>query len=293
MTNTPQNELLHTIRGGETLQSIATRYYGTADRWRSLVDTNQLRPPYISDDPLAQCGQRLQRYALVRKVSPGTMRLTIGGAGNPEVLRPGARIVLERPTGIGPIVRDMLEVKSYASSAINLTASLTNAYNANTYVDVFAPAVELPGRVLRSGDLLRVPGIVPLEAPPEIDQHNLYGRDIATDASGQLMLDDSGDLALTSGTDNLIQQLRRRVHTVQGTLLRHPTYGCRAEQFIGQASLPDTLRLIEAWTGLALVDDPRVEAVTFVSATVLADAIIVTARVKIHDEAVEFSLAFR
>lgn len=287
------SDVYHTIRGGETLQSIAARYYGSHAAWRSLVGPNNLRPPYISDNPLDQYGSWQASFVLAQTVSPGASRLTLT-SDNSDLLRFGARLVLEqRVPQSNTLIRETALVLSYSVLAVNLQAPLQNTFYANSTLAVYPPEIELRGRVLRSGDILVVPNVVAASAavadPAKHD--SIYGRDIASTPAGQLILDEAGDLLIASGATNLVQQLERRVRTVQGTLYRHTDYGCRAEQFIGQAALPETLLLIEAWVGLALARDPRVESVAFVAATVVQDAIMVKARVNIHDASTDINLS--
>jgi phage baseplate assembly protein W len=285
--------LYHTIRGGETLQSISMKYYGSASRWRVLVTPNDLRPPYISDDIADTYGLKLAGYTLAQTVTPGASRLVLK-TGDPEILRLGARLLLiRRSTTSRALTSDTMEVLSYSAGAVNLKSKVKNTYYAGTEVGVYAPEQELKGRVLRSGGLLLIPGKDGDLYAPDVptDNENLYGRDISVTRDGYLQITAAGDLVIASGNENLIQQLIRRVRTVQGTLVRHPEYGCRAEQFIGQAAIPDTLTLIEAWTGLALSRDVRVESVEYVTATMEQDAIRVRARVRLHDETADFSLA--
>jgi phage baseplate assembly protein W len=46
------------VRHSDTLQSIALRELGNADRWRDLIAINDLAPPYITNDP-AQASPRV------------------------------------------------------------------------------------------------------------------------------------------------------------------------------------------------------------------------------------------
>lgn len=40
------------VQRGDTLAALATRYLGTASRWRELVIANRLAPPYVAEAPL-------------------------------------------------------------------------------------------------------------------------------------------------------------------------------------------------------------------------------------------------
>lgn len=53
-------------RRGDTLQRIALREMGDASRWYDLVTLNDLRPPYLTDDPAAAGPQVLLTGQLLR-----------------------------------------------------------------------------------------------------------------------------------------------------------------------------------------------------------------------------------
>ena len=53
----------YTVQQGDTLESIAAAKLNSADRWRDIAIINQLRQPFISDDPYQQYGPASTRSA--------------------------------------------------------------------------------------------------------------------------------------------------------------------------------------------------------------------------------------
>ena len=58
------------IRHGDTLQAIAARELGDASLWTDLITYNELRPPFITDDPAMAGHGVLLSGALIRLPAP-------------------------------------------------------------------------------------------------------------------------------------------------------------------------------------------------------------------------------
>lgn len=129
--------------------------------------------------------------------------------------------------------------------------------------------------VLVAGELIRVPSSTGVYTDAA-DTGQVYERDVLM-INRRLVADDGGDLAIVSGSKNLVQQLRHRINTPRGQLRRHAEYGCLIWRVQGAVSGPVANTLAAEYVKAALLADYRVSSVVEATAQVNGDAIIVTA----------------
>lgn len=191
----------YTLREGDTLQMIAQTELGSVDKWRDIVDINNLNYPYI--------------------------------------------------------------------------------------VKTSQEKVKNPEHLLTFGDSLKLPianTITKLQMDDfnKVDQHYIYdtalGVDIAMEIQADLGLDDeiaylketlnTGGLMSFGGINNLQQSLTMRLLTRKGSLLRHPNYGTKLLDYIGETVNPDNLSLAQDEIIRTCKTDERVDTVKIVDFTV-------------------------
>lgn len=173
------------VQVGDSLRRISLRELGDASRWTELALLNDLRPPYVVDDP----------------------------------------------NQAGP-------------------------------------------KVLAAGDPIRLPAAVSL-ATVDTDPDAVFLRDLEL-AEGDLRAA-HGDLALVGGVPNLRQALTLRLRTAKKELGFHPRYGCLARTLVGRVTGPAADQLAAFYVRSALLEDDRIDRVASCVATVVGDAITVTA----------------
>lgn len=132
-----------------------------------------------------------------------------------------------------------------------------------------------PG-VLLSGSFIKVPAPAGFSTDGA-DRGQVYERDCLM-TNRQLGVDDSGDLLVASGADNLRQQLAHRIMTPRGQARRHPEYGCLIYRLIGTVSGPVAGMLGAEYVKAAIKADYRVSDVDTAQAEIVGDAIHITAR---------------
>lgn len=279
---------VHRVSTTDTLPILAARYYGSANRWREIAVANDLRPPYISEQPLDQYGALLASYPITVAIAAGALSFPLAGA-SVGFVRTGARVVLQQQIASGMNWSDVAIVASYDSAAITLEQPLANSYSVGVALLVFEPVGELRGAVAKPGDTLIIPGDTD-NAAQILTAEDRFGRDLAVDDGGRLLLDAQGDIAVTSGKANLLQQLRNRLRCERGTMPRHPSYGCTAQSYIGEASAATLPTLLQSALALALSEDPRVGSVEQVGVVFVNDLVDVSARVVAKNEAIDLSL---
>lgn len=124
--------------------------------------------------------------------------------------------------------------------------------------------VSIPGQVIGWGQklLLPVPGtnIAPVgDIPSYIN--NFLGIDLYIGPINGDMPPWTGDFQTINGYDNLRWALGRRLQTTFGTLIYHPSYGCRIPPEVGNVQTVNTGSLINSFGISALQSDPRVAKV--------------------------------
>lgn len=172
---------------GDSLQSVASRELGDANRWPELVWLNDLLPPYLTDDE-----------------SLATDQVLLNGAH--------------------------LRVPSAATSPVEETE----------FAEIFARDC------------------------------GLFGKSLAAN--------EAGDFAITSGVDNLTQQLRHAINTPRGQQTRHPEYGCLVWSLFGSVTGPTAARLGADYVKATIGSDYRISQVLSAVADISGDAVRVTAR---------------
>lgn len=280
--------MIHRLLTSDTLAGLAARFYGDPTRWREIVTANELRPPYISSDPLDQYGAALASYLSPLPIAAG--QLTIAIAGDARILRPAARVIFMRQTTSGAQLMDVCLVANFAAGVLTLQTPPTNYYPAGTALRIYAPAGALRGMVAKPGDSIIIPGIGNQTANTSTADDR-YGRDLRCDAQGRLLLTDAGDLDLLDGVANLAQQLRNRLLCERGAMVRHPAYGCDAPAYVGQTTGPTLAALLQGAVASALTDDPRVASVSGITVSTELDSIVVAARVQAQGDSVDISIA--
>lgn len=130
--------------------------------------------------------------------------------------------------------------------------------------------------VLLSGTLIKVPAATGYQFGQE-EPGQAYERDCKMQDK-RLQVDAGGDILVVAGVDNLRQQLKNRVDTPRGQLVRHPTYGCLIYRLRGRRNNPSINKMAAEYLRSTLQDDYRVESVENVLAEISGDKISVRAR---------------
>jgi phage baseplate assembly protein W len=130
--------------------------------------------------------------------------------------------------------------------------------------------------VLLAGGYIKVPAPAGVWTD-DAERGQVYERDCAM-VRRQLGVDESGDIAVFSGADNLRQQLQHRIDTPRGQAKRHPGYGCAVSRLVGSVTGPTAGILAAEYVKSAIASDYRISRVDSSVAQVQGDAIRVTAR---------------
>lgn len=204
---------------GLTMEGIAARYLGDPQRWLEIATLNNIREPYIDEDGF-------QYYLL----SNGSSRqITINSKEN---LYEGQRVVLISSTQQAD-ARTILSIDRLSDTSFLITLDGTPNLNKFLLSDKAYLQAYLPGTV-NSQQKIFIPSNLPVDQGPRVGppsseaSTNLVGLSkvdwLLTD-NGDLAVNAYGDFRLAAGMTNLIQALRMKLSTEQGSILLHPEFG--------------------------------------------------------------------
>ena len=152
------------------------------------------------------------------------------------------------------------------------------AYNQLVYPFITDDPTQAAAGVILTGAQILVPAPVPVIAA-QTNPTQVFEIDVALDQHGDLQADATGDFAVVSGTDNLVQALNGRVVTDSGELIWHAEYGNLIRQLLGAINGPDAALLAGQYVTGAVSVDPRVSSVDSSNVTVAGDQIQVAVQV--------------
>lgn len=109
----------------------------------------------------------------------------------------------------------------------------------------------------------------------EDTNRNPYGADIELDSSGNMVIQESNDVGIIDGVENVIQSVDIRLNTLVGSLLKQTAFGLMTN--IGMAGTDYAISYIKMNFRNSLIQDPRISDVSNVAVTVLKDSFRISA----------------
>ncbi len=249
------------------IQWIAAYYMGDVSEWTTLVQLNQLTPPYVTSDPSQVYGPPVAITSLSQSVEQGAD--TIPLLNYPQSIT-NAYISTVGPSGI---IAEAVAVENYDGQQLTLATPLQHSYPVGSSLQLFSD-YQLQNKVLLPGDVIFFP--VDTESLNFTDNQELvdaFGTDIANPIQFA-----NGDIALVSGLDTLLQRMRIALQTEIGSLPLHPQFGSALFQSIGTPT--NSIK----WTAVVstcLTQLPEVDSVSNVTVNVNGTTAYVSATVNV------------
>lgn len=271
----------YAVSQGETLQQIARVALGNAEDWVVLATLNNLRYPYISEDPRDLLGHPQSEGRLALDAIAGSSFAFVEGFDNQP--KAGQMLYFVSPTAAGGEAVRITSVE-VSTGMIQFEPEIKNNWSQGNPVVIYPDPADLKTTVLRPGDLLKLPGESNIQdfTLDRQEWETLLGEDIALDENGQLLFD-GGDLATYNGVDNLVQQLQHRLATSYGELPYHKDYGSELPDALGETASPYFILLAKALVRESLLRDPRISDVTNISVQVDGDTVLIDCFVEVSN----------
>lgn len=254
----------YVISQGDTIELLAQVLLGSRQSASELIQTNKLRYPYISDDPIDQyTGSRGQTYLTSSYIDP--MTVTINNL-NRIIISAGDTIFFSGGSGFGVGI-----VGTISDPSLTFTAPVIGKYDKATKVSVFGDQSNVSTSVLRTGDVL----LYSTGGNEDRTSQYAFGTDLKLDEDGFLVRE-SQNLAVISGERNLIQAIRMRLQTEINSLKSHLGYGNRMFEVLGESNASYFSSLAKHYAVECVEQDNRVQDAEIQDFLIDADRIILT-----------------
>ena len=245
-----QGKTLVPVPFGLTIEQIAARYLGDANKWLEIVTINNLRMPYVDEVGFV--------YSLLS--NGGGRQINVNDAD--KRLYIGQFLTMSSNT-IQPFRRKIIDIEKI--SDVNFLVTLDGEDNLDILTTTAQAKVRsfLPGTV-NSQNQIFIPANGAVEEEdlvtlPKIFQENKLAKiskvDWLLDDNGDLAINEIGEIQLSGGLTNLIQALRLKLRIKKGSLLQHLDYGLGLEHGISMADI-ESGEIIQSLNKM-IEDDPR------------------------------------
>lgn len=279
------------------LQGVAQQVMGDATKWDQIAFINNLRYPFISEDPTELEGKAATSLYLANRVNVGDTVVYVNGIS--PFLTEGAILffALQSLLSDGSIrtISDVVRVESVGTDPNNSTNTrltlqqpIFNVYLAGTAFDVLDTSNNTSSRVVTIGDFILIPS--PLNSNNALQARDLditqvyalLGQDLWLDNNGLLRNDQNGDLQTVVGVYNLHQAVVHRLVTEIGELVYHQDYGNPLLKYVGKVNSPVLTILANQKLSQTLLDDPRIKSVQQIFSVAQGDVLYVKASVTVN-----------
>lgn len=270
--------LTYIIAQGDTIETISQSQL-KINLSRAIIALNDLRYPFISDDPIDQYAFQKGELQVLNTVNGA--QVTLGNRHSLRVQELDTVFFRDFTSGLyeSAIIKHV-SVNMDNTVSLTLEKALSNSYAKSAIVSLFVNQQNIQTKVLKTGDTLYLPATIQNIASAKLSTSDVYGTDIYLDDDG-FMTKVDGDLKTVSGVDNVAQAVILRWRTPYGQLPGDSTYGNRLFELLGEENAPYYHTLSLAFAKQCAVSDPRVENLEILDLTSELDSIKIRGDVKV------------
>jgi hypothetical protein len=215
---------------GETLQTLALRYFDDPEKWLDIAIANGLKPPYIDEIgeriPLLSNGNSNQINLSETDLS-GNLNIDKLYINQPVFLQSTAEVIVDQ--------RSILNIKQIPVSG-EIIIELDGPRDLDKYKVIHNANIRVyKPNTINSSFYILIPSSEPLDSnrkeevpwflAKSAEDEKKAGIDLAISNNGELLFDTNGDIKLSYGIDNAIQAIKLKLITELGSLRYHPEFG--------------------------------------------------------------------
>jgi hypothetical protein len=239
---------------GTSLERLAVKYLGDANRWLEIAIANGLQAPFVDE-----VGRS------VSLIANGSQDKIIVGGGEKTNLFIGMSVWIS--SDLRPIEKRAITNKNYNETFNTLTLTLSGNPNLNRFAIIHRSQImHYAKNTVNGTQFILIPTNDATETNPLNRKANYLmkdlspsmrqmGTDLRVSDDGDLVFDRGGDLAIASGMIAASQIIRLKFDITAQELLQHPTIG-----------FPDFINKIKK------NQDPTTEITNFIQSTINSDS---------------------
>lgn len=248
------SKMLMPVPFGLTIEQIAAKYLGDSSKWLEIVTINGLKSPYIDEDG----------FVLKLLSNADGRQFNVDDAE--ERLYIGQRITLQS-SNVTVFSRNIIDVEKIGDGNYLITVDGKDDLDILKFNDGASIRGYLPSTVNSQNQIY-----IPTEARPMEDDNirpvnHLDDPDLTKISKVDFLLTDDMDLAIDSvgefrlanGLTNLIQAMKLKIKTRQGSILRHLNYGLGINYGVSIADI-ESGELLSSLNDM-VASDPRYEGI--------------------------------